>query len=54
MIGRAQGQDIINEGKETAELARAYGFTGRFERDRSLEVHRDYVRFIPLALPTLH
>ena len=25
MIGRAQGNEIVNEGKETPELARAYG-----------------------------
>jgi hypothetical protein len=25
MVGRAQGNDIINEGRETPELARAYG-----------------------------
>jgi hypothetical protein len=25
LIGRARGNDIVNEGKETPELARAYG-----------------------------
>jgi hypothetical protein len=28
MIGRLQGNDIVNEGKETPELARAYGLPG--------------------------
>jgi hypothetical protein len=28
MIGRAQGNDMINEGRETPQLARAYGLLG--------------------------
>ena len=53
MVGRPQGNDIINEGKETPELARAYGLPANSDATVPLEFHRDHARFVPLDFRTI-
>jgi hypothetical protein len=43
MIGRARGNDIVNEGKETPELARAYGQ----REDSNATVRWDFTEITP-------
>jgi hypothetical protein len=52
MIGRAQGNEIVNEGKEMPELARAYGLP-EHSRDGALGFCQDHAQFVPLALRTV-